>query len=87
MTMDKIPEQYRGLPQVDIYLDGTEDLLLSVLLDLKTASDAEISRKLVRELTAPDGAFGCDCNSKSINSFSIRRNGNRLDIFPLINGV
>jgi hypothetical protein len=75
--MTAIPEEFKNLPRVDFFLDNGDDLF-SLLIDLNTVSDNDLATIIADEIAA-SGIFHC----VKYTYFSIRREGDRVYIWPL----
>lgn len=83
-----IPEEFRNLPTVGVYLDvgGRSDdhLLFEIKIDLEPVSDAVLMEILNENLFAHDGPF-CQCCFRGTKIAGLRRSiaGNSILVWPV----
>ncbi len=84
---EEIPEHLRTVPQVDVYLEGTDDILMSIKIDLTSVTDEVLSNICVDELCVEDGPFCSHCIGGDVTFNILRSCNHKICIFPLQQGL
>lgn len=71
---------------VGVYLDGTDDLLLSATIDLSKTTDVELNDIFVQQLCGHEKAFCDHCFGGKITFHITRCCDHKIAIWPMVNG-
>lgn len=84
--MADIPIELKSAPQVDVHLQGTEDVLFSMLANLDTLDNTALNEILVKELCQKDGPFCSHCLGNNISFVITRDCKHKISVWPTQNG-